>query len=83
MQLLNGYSSQVSSRVRDHAVTEDGYRSAVMAKSLRALSRRVGLTSSIVTYYLRREAAYLLAVNCTDEERCARMWHNLKDHIST
>lgn len=54
-----------------------------MAKSLRELGRRVDLTSNLVTYCLRRGAAYLLAMNCKDEERCARMEHNPKDHIST
>ena len=50
-----------------------------MRSALAKLGRRMGLTTSLVSYCLRRGAAFLLAANCTEEERCARMGHKTGD----
>ena len=41
----------------------------------------MGLTTTLMSYCLRRGAAYLLAANCTEDERCARMGHHPRDNV--
>ena len=52
-----------------------------MRKALARLGRRMGLTSSLLSYCLPRGVAYLLAINCTEKERCSRMGHKTGDGV--
>ena len=62
-------------------INDDEYQNACMRKALARLGCRIGLTSSLLSYCLRKRAAYLLAINYTEEECCGRMGHKTGDGV--
>ncbi|KAJ9641412.1 hypothetical protein H2199_005382 [Coniosporium tulheliwenetii] len=62
-----------------HVVTDEPMRYDTVHSGLKALGRAAGFEGSLVTYCFRRGISYSLAMNCTEEERTARMGHKSGD----
>lgn len=66
---------------RDHTVSDEPVTSSKMGSWLSRLGIRLGLEHKLISYCLRRGAAYLLAMKCSEEERCSRMGHQASDAV--
>ena len=64
---------------RDYILMYDPVNALNMASWLSRLGIRIGLEKKLISYCLRRGAAYLLALHCSAEEKCYRMGHRPGD----
>ena len=64
---------------RDHTVSNEPVTASTVGTWLSRLGIRLGLEHKLISYCLRRGAAYLLAMKCSEEERCNRMGHQPGD----
>jgi hypothetical protein len=66
---------------RSRELTKNPQTAQWAATHLRDLGVYLGLEHRLLTGCLRRGAAYLLAINCSEEERTARMGHKDRDSV--
>lgn len=72
---------QVFLAASNHTINGEPLQTRSMSDWLNNLGKKLGYESKLVTYCLRRGAAYLLAMNCSEEERCGRMGHKTGDTV--
>lgn len=64
-----------------HVATRNPLSSYTMGVWMKNLGIRLCYEPKLVTHRLRRGAANMLALNCTEEKRCARMGHTAGDNV--